>query len=349
MRLAGALAGVCGVRRRPMALIFAALLLRPLPQSSLKRGLEDIGAPWPGQEARLRPRLALPPATEGPRDGDDPLGTDHGGMVVKAAPDRLRMPHEAAAEQGAEARPLLPRFKACGRKGTAACADDSHSVTEALQAVSPQARLPADHCQTGKPSGGHLKKALCSSRRPSKASGATKHEQDGVARAKRLGQWRWRLRKQPTHVSAEAKQVMAARERAEAGGGPRFRSMLRQLGHSCAHAHRAAQAQRRLHQRSKESRAGDDDQREKRRTFFDDPWGQAWRYLRKKGLGKHRRRSPSASGRRRRRRREKNHDGIRSAATRQHYIQLYQAIKDLSLDIAELIEKGPPMTGPLRV
>ena len=33
------------------------------------------------------------------------------------------MPHEAAAEQGAEARPLLPRFKACGRKGTAACAE----------------------------------------------------------------------------------------------------------------------------------------------------------------------------------------------------------------------------------
>ena len=27
------------------------------------------------------------------------------------------------------------------------------------------------------------------------------------------------------------------------------------------------------------------------------------------------------------RRLEKNHDGIRSAATRQHYIQIYQAIK----------------------
>ena len=39
----------------------------------------------------------------------------------------------------------------------------------------------------------------------------------------------------------------------------------------------------------------------------------------------------------------------RSAATRQHYIQLYQAIKYLSLDIAEFIEKGPQITGPLRV
>jgi len=43
--------------------------------------------------------------------------------------------------------------------------------------------------------------------------------------------------------------------------------------------------------------------------------------------------------------------GVRnvSAATRQHYIQIYQAIKYLSLDVAEFIEKGPQMTGPLRV
>jgi hypothetical protein len=43
------------------------------------------------------------------------------------------------------------------------------------------------------------------------------------------------------------------------------------------------------------------------------------------------------------RRLEKNHDGIRSAATRQHYIQIYQAIKYLSLDIAAFIEQGPHM------
>ena len=44
-----------------------------------------------------------------------------------------------------------------------------------------------------------------------------------------------------------------------------------------------------------------------------------------------------------RRRLEKNHDGIRSAATRQHYIQIYQAMKYLSLDIADFIEKGPQL------
>jgi hypothetical protein len=49
------------------------------------------------------------------------------------------------------------------------------------------------------------------------------------------------------------------------------------------------------------------------------------------------------------RRLEKSHDGIRSAATRQHYIQIYQAVKYLSLDIAKFIEKGPQMTGLLRV
>ena len=88
---------------------------------------------------------------------------------------------------------------------------------------------------------------------------------------------------------------------------------------------------------------------EKIPRFFDDHWDQALRYLRKKGMGKHRRGSNSESGMRLLRRLEKNHDGIRSAATRQHYIQIYQAIKYLSLDIAEFIEKGPQMTGPLRV
>ena len=40
------------------------------------------------------------------------------------------------------------------------------------------------------------------------------------------------------------------------------------------------------------------------------------------------------------RRLEKSHDGIRSDATRQHYIQIYQAVKYLSRDIAQFIEQG---------
>src|SRR5438552_9975498 len=77
--------------------------------------------------------------------------------------------------------------------------------------------------------------------------------------------------------------------------------------------------------------------------------GHASAYLRKKGMGKHRRGSNSESGMRLLRRLEKNHDGIRSATTRKHYIQIYQAIKYLSLDIADFIEKGPQMIELSRV
>jgi len=60
-------------------------------------------------------------------------------------------------------------------------------------------------------------------------------------------------------------------------------------------------------------------------------------------MGKQRRGSNSESGRRRLRRLEQNHDGIRSAATRQHSMQIYQAMTYLSLDIAEFIEQGPQL------
>jgi len=46
---------------------------------------------------------------------------------------------------------------------------------------------------------------------------------------------------------------------------------------------------------------------------------------------------------------KKNHGGIRSAATRKHYIQIYQAMKYLSLNVPGFIEKGPQMTELARV
>jgi len=67
------------------------------------------------------------------------------------------------------------------------------------------------------------------------------------------------------------------------------------------------------------------------------------RYLRKKGMGKHRRGSNSESGDAAASQTGEKPHGIRSAATRQHYIQIYQAIKYLSLDIAAFIEQGPHM------
>src|SRR6266704_577938 len=75
-------------------------------------------------------------------------------------------------------------------------------------------------------------------------------------------------------------------------------------------------AKLKLKQLRQEINAVDDDHLQKILTFFDDHWEQALRYLRKKGMGKHRRGSNSESGMRLLRRLEKNHDGIRSAATR---------------------------------
>ena len=142
---------------------------------------------------------------------------------------------------------------------------------------------------------------------------------------------------------------MAALESVDEGFVVRFRSIIRQLVHIFDHAHSEAQAKITLKQLRQEIHAVDDDPLQKMLTFFDDHWDQALRYLRKKGMGKHRRGSNSESGMRLLRRLEKNHDGIRSAETRQHYIQIYQAIKYLSLDIAEFIEQGPHMTGPSQV
>ena len=164
-----------------------------------------------------------------------------------------------------------------------------------------------------------------------------------------LWTWRWSLLKKPSNVSVEEKQALAALESADAGFVHRFRSIIRQLVNIFAYAHSAAQAKLRLQQLRKDIQAMEDHHLDKLPQFFDDHWDQALRYLRKKGMGKHRRGSNSESGRRLLRRLEKNHDGIRSAATRQHYIRIYPAIKYLSLDIAEFIEHGPQMTGPPRV
>ena len=136
---------------------------------------------------------------------------------------------------------------------------------------------------------------------------------------------------------------MTALESEEEGFVHSFRRLIRQLVNSFDPAHSEAHAKLRLQQRRQDIQALGDPHLDKIPHFFDDHWDQALRYLRKKGMGKHRRGSNSESGRRLLRRLEENHDGIRSAATRQHYIQIYQAIKYLSLDVADFIEKGPQL------
>ena len=349
IRLACYLAVVCGVSLRHLALLFSVLFLIPVSKSSMKRWIDDIGVHLPTPEEMLRHLLALAPATECHIDGYYPLGTDHCVMVVKDEHDRILITHEAASENGDDARQFLQRCKDLGLNVTAAFSDYSQSFTEAITAVWPHVRFQADHFHTVKNIWGHLKKALLSYRRKVKASGEAKNDEGGIALAKTLWKLRWSLLKKPTNLSAEEKQAIAELERADEGFVHRFRNIIRQLVNLFDHSHSEAQAKLQLQQLRKDIPAVDNDHLPKMLTFFDDHWDQALRYLRKKGMGKHRRGSNSESGMRLLRRLEKNHDGIRSAATRQHYIQIYQAIKYLSLDIAAFIEKGPQMAGPPRV
>ncbi len=197
IRLACSLAVVCGVSLRHLALLFAVLFLIPMSKSSIKRWMDDIGVQLPPPEAMLRQLLALAPTTECPMDGYDPLGTDTWVMVIKDEHARILITHEAASENGEDARQFLQRCKDLGLKVTAAFSDDSQSCTEAIKAVYPHARFQADHCHTVKHIWGHLKKSLRSYRRQIKASGAEKKDEPLLARAKQLWKLRWSLLKKP--------------------------------------------------------------------------------------------------------------------------------------------------------
>ena len=344
IRLACSLAVVCGVSLRHIALLFAALFLMPITKSSIKRWIDDIGTHLPTPEEMLRQLLAIAPATECHIDGSYPLGTDHCVMVVKDEHDRILITHEAASENGDDARQFLQRCKDLGLHVTAAFSDYSQSFTEAIKAVYPQARFQADHFHTVKHIWGHLKKALLAYRRKVKASGEAQQHEASIALAKKLWTWRWSRLKKPSNLSGEEKQAITALESADEGFVHSFRHIIRQLVNIFDHAHSEAQAKRRLQQLRQDVHVLEDRHLDKIPQFFDDHWDQALRSLRQKGMGKHRRGSNSESGMRLLRRREKNHDGIRSAATRQHDIQIYQAIKYLSLDIADFIEQGPQLT-----
>src|SRR5215813_14944068 len=340
IRLACYLAVVCGVSLRHIALLFSVLFLIAITKSSMKRWIDDIGVHLPTPEEMLGHLLALAPATECHIDGYYPLGTDTCVMVIKDEHDRILITHEAASENGEEARQFLQRCKDLGLKVTAAFSDYSPSFTEAIKAVYPHARFQADHFHTVKNIWGHLKKSRLSYRRQIKASGAEQKDEPLRAFAKQLWKLRWSLLKKPGNLSVEEKQALAELECEDAGFVQSFRHIIRQLVNIFDHTHSEAQAKLRLHQLPQDIQVLEDRHLEKIPQFFDAHWDQALRYLRKKGMGKHRRGSNSESGMRLLRRLEKNHDGVRSAVTRQHYIQIYQAIKYLSLDVADFLEKG---------
>ena len=277
IRWAGSLAVVCGVSRRHMARLFAVLFLLAMTTSSSTRWSDDMGTHGPPPEERLGHLRALAPATEGPLDGDAPLGTAHGVRVVQEEQARLLMTQEAASETGEDARQWLHPCKDLGRHGTAACSDYAHSFAEAITAVLPPARFQADHFHTVTNLWGHLKKSLLAYRRKVKASGTEQHDEQLLAVAKQLWPLRGSLLKKPAHLSGEDKQASAALEREEAGLVHRFRRRRRPLVHIFDSAPSEAQAQRKLPQRRQEINAVDDDHRQKMLTFFDAHWEQALR------------------------------------------------------------------------
>jgi len=349
IRLSCYLAVVCGVSLRHIALLLSSLFLIPITKSSIKRWIDDIGSHLPSPEEMLQQLLARRPATECHIDGYYPRGTDKCVMVVKDEHDRILMTHEAASENGEDARKFLEKLKTHGLRVTAAWSDYSQSFTEAIKSVYPHARFQADHFHTVKNIWGHLKKSLLSYRRTIKARGEAKQDEACLALARKLWKVRWSLLKKPGNLSVEDKQAITELESEDEGFVHSFRGIIRQLVNIFDHAHSEAQAKLRLQQLRKDIQALGDPHLAKIPQFFDDHWDQALRYLRKKGMGTYRRGSNSESGMRLLRRLEKNHDGIRSAVTRQHDIQLYQAMKYLSLDIADFIEQGPQMTVVPRV
>src|SRR5467141_1894615 len=274
-RLACSLAVVCGVSLRHLALLFAVLFLIPMSKSSIKRWIDDIGVQLPPPEAMLRQLLALAPTTECPMDGYDPLGTDSWVMVIKDEHDRILITHEAASENGEDARQFLQRGKDLGLKVTAAFSDDSQSFTEAIKAVYPHARFQADHFHTVKNIWGHLKKSLLSSRRKIKAKGEEKADENVIEQAKTLWKLRWSLLKKPGNLSGEEKQAIAELESEDTGFVHSFRTIIRQLVHLFDHAHSEAQAKLRLKQLRQDIHTLEDQHLDKILQFLDDHWDQA--------------------------------------------------------------------------
>ena len=150
IRLSCSLAVVCGVSLRHIALIFSSRFLRPMTKSSSKRWIDDIGSNLPMEEEMLQPLLALKPVTECHRDGDYPMGTDHGVMVVKEEHDRILMTHEVESEHGDDAQKFLKKLQDLGLHVTSAFSDYSESFIGAIKSVFPHARLQADHFHTAK-------------------------------------------------------------------------------------------------------------------------------------------------------------------------------------------------------
>jgi len=340
VRLACFLAVICGVSLRNIATIFTYLFGIPVSKSSVKRWIDKVGSSLPSEDEILKQLTEMKQPEQCHIDGYYPMGTDNCVMVIKDESDRILITHEAGSENGDDARQSLQKLKNSGMTVVSAFSDCSDSYAGAIREVSPDAKFQADHFHTVKNIWKHLKKCLSEYRRNLRREGEKNHDEEMLEIASELWKLRWILLKKPSNLSEEEREKMEAIENRDSGFISKFRSVISQIVNIFDHSNTEIQAEVKLRNLKNQIGQLENSYLDKIAKFFSDHWNDAMQYLRKRGMAKYRRSSNSESGMRLLRRLEKNHDGIRSAATRKHYIKIYQAIKYLSADVADFINSG---------
>jgi hypothetical protein len=340
IRLACFLAVICGVTLRNISVIFTVLFQIPVSKSAVKRWIDEIGSNLPSEEEILKQLVRLKNPGQCHIDGYWPMGTDSCVMVIKDEFGRILITQEVKSENGDDARKFLQKLKDAGIGVVSAFSDYSGSYAGAIKDVFPDAKFQADHFHTAKNIWKHLKKSLMKYRNKLKADGQEKQDEEMLELASDLWKLRWTLLKKPSNLSEEEQKKIKALEKRDSGFISKFRSVISQIANIFDHSNTETQAEVKLRNLRNQIDRLENDSLNKIAQFFSDHWNEAMQYLRKRGLGKYPRSSNSESGMRILRRLEKNHDGIRSAETRKHYIKIYQAIKYLSADIADFIKTG---------
>ena len=340
LRLACFLAVICGVSLRNIATIFNVLFQISVTKSSVKRWIDTVGASLPSEENIVQQMIELKKPQECHIDGYYPMGTNNCVMVIKDEADRILMTHEASSENSEDAILFLEKVKKCGMTITSVFSDYSESYIKAIKTIFPDARFQADHFHTIKNIWKNLKKCLLEYRRNLKSEAEENKDEKGLEIALELWKLRWTLLKKPSNLTAKERTKIESLENIDSGFISKFRFVIRQIVNVFDHSNTEGQAKIKLKRLKNETDKLDNNYLDKAVKFISDHWGDAMQYLRKKGLGKYRRASNSESGMRLLRRLEKNHDGIRSAETRKHYIKIYQAIKYLSADVTEFINSS---------
>jgi hypothetical protein len=340
IRLACFLAVICGVTLRNISTIFTVLFQIPVSKSSVKRWIDEIGSNLPSEEEILKRLVELKKPEQCHIDGYYPMGTNNCVMVIKDEFDRILITNEVESENGDDARKFLQKLKDAGINIVSAFSDYSKSFVEAIKDVFPEAKFQGDHFHTVKNIWKNLKNCLLEYRRKLKADGQNKQDKEMLEIALELWKLRWTLLKKPSNLSEEECEKIKALEKRDSGFISKFRSVISQIVNIFDHSNTEIQAEIKLKNLKNQIEQLENSYLDKIVKFFSDHWNEAMQYLRKKGLAKYPRSSNSESGMRVLRRLEKNHDGIRSAETRKHYIKIYQAITYLSVDVADFIRTG---------